>query len=121
MAATSLDGAPPNERATSTLKSTPGDQTVDEQTSAATFPATSTKQRSKALDSVKHLMASSKSYQDEEYTYFVSEYVEKGELFNHVKDRGRFPEPIAREFARQILEGVWHAGTLTGWHTATSL
>ena len=42
LADTSLDGAPPNERATSTLKSTPGDQTVDEQTSAATFPATST-------------------------------------------------------------------------------
>jgi serine/threonine protein kinase len=64
------------------------------------------KQRSKALDSVKHLMASSKSYQDEEYTYFVSDYVEQGELFNHVKDRGGFPEPIAKEYARQVLEGV---------------
>jgi serine/threonine protein kinase len=64
------------------------------------------KQRCTALDSVKYLMASSKSFQDEDYTYFVSDYVQKGELFNHVKDRGGFPEPIAREFAKQVLEGV---------------
>ena len=42
-------------------------------------------QRCTALDSVKYLMASSKSYQDEDYTYFVSDYAEKGELFLQVQ------------------------------------
>jgi serine/threonine protein kinase len=64
------------------------------------------KQRCNSVDSVKYLMASSKSFQDEEYTYFVSDYADKGELFLQVKDRGGFPEPIAREFAKQVLEAV---------------
>jgi serine/threonine protein kinase len=63
-------------------------------------------QRCMAPDSSKYVLASSRSYQDEEYTYFVSDYMEKGELFNHVKARGGFPEPIAKEWARQVLEGL---------------
>ena len=57
-------------------------------------------------NSVQYLMTSSRCFQDEEFTYFVNEYVRGGELFTHVSGRGGFPEAQAKTWARQIVEAV---------------
>ncbi len=45
-------------------------------------------------------------YQDEEFTYFVTEYASGGELFEHVVQAKQLPEDIARKYAREVLLAV---------------
>ena len=52
-----------------------------------------------------NVMASREAMQDARYVYSVMPYVTGGELFDRVKD-GRFAEPVARYWFRQILQGV---------------
>lgn len=45
-------------------------------------------------------------YQDEEFTYFVTEYSSGGELFEHVVQAKQLPEDIARKYIKQVLLGI---------------
>jgi serine/threonine protein kinase len=45
-------------------------------------------------------------YQDEEFTYFVTEYASGGELFEHVVQAKQLPEDLARKYAREVLLAV---------------
>lgn len=45
-------------------------------------------------------------YQDEEYTYFITEYSSGGELFEHVVQAKTLNEEIARKYTREILLAV---------------
>jgi serine/threonine protein kinase len=45
-------------------------------------------------------------YQDEEFTYFITEYASGGELFEHVVQAKQLPEDIARRYAREVLLAV---------------
>ena len=45
-------------------------------------------------------------YQDEEFTYFVTEYASGGELFEHVVQAKALSEPVARKFTREVLLAV---------------
>ncbi|GMH62265.1 hypothetical protein TL16_g03439, partial [Triparma laevis f. inornata] len=46
------------------------------------------------------------SLSDEKYLYSILEYCNGGELFDHVEASGRFTEPRARWWFRQILSGL---------------
>ena len=45
-------------------------------------------------------------YQDEEYTYFVTEYSSGGELFEHVVQAKSLAEPLARKYITEVLLAV---------------
>lgn len=45
-------------------------------------------------------------YQDEEYTYFVTEYSSGGELFEHVVQAKALSEDLARKYTKEVLLGV---------------
>ena len=45
-------------------------------------------------------------YQDEEFTYFVTEYSSGGELFEHVVHAKQLPEEIARKYTRELLMAI---------------
>ena len=45
-------------------------------------------------------------YQDEEFTYFVSEYSSGGELFERVVQAKQLTEPLARKYTREVLMAV---------------
>ncbi|KAF4695484.1 hypothetical protein FOZ60_004557 [Perkinsus olseni] len=45
-------------------------------------------------------------YQDEEFTYFMSEYSSGGELFDHVVNAKQFSEPVAKKYTWQVLRAV---------------
>lgn len=45
-------------------------------------------------------------YQDEEYTYFVTEYASGGELFEHVVQAKQLPEDVARKYTKEVLLAV---------------
>ncbi|KAK2655698.1 hypothetical protein Ddye_008750 [Dipteronia dyeriana] len=40
------------------------------------------------------------------YIYYVMEYMESGELFDYIVERGRIQEPEARRFFQQIIAGL---------------
>ena len=46
------------------------------------------------------------AWSDDRYLYSVMEYAESGELFDHVERMGKFTEPRARHWFRQILSGL---------------
>lgn len=56
--------------------------------------------------SVPHAPKMIGAYQDEEHTYFVTEYVGGGEMFEVVLQMKAFPEPVARRFIRQVFTCV---------------
>jgi serine/threonine protein kinase len=45
-------------------------------------------------------------YQDEEFTYFVTEYSSGGELFEHVVQAEQLPEQIARKYIKEVLLAI---------------
>ena len=45
-------------------------------------------------------------YQDEEFTYFVTEYSSGGELFEHVVQAKQLCEDLARKYITQVLLGI---------------
>ena len=45
-------------------------------------------------------------YQDEEYTYFVTEFASGGELFEHVVQAKQLPEDLARKYTKEVLLAV---------------
>lgn len=45
-------------------------------------------------------------YQDEEFTYFVTEYASGGELFEHVVQAKQLSEELARKYTREVLLAV---------------
>jgi serine/threonine protein kinase len=45
-------------------------------------------------------------YQDEEYTYFVTEYSSGGELFEHVVQAKSLADPLARKYTTEVLLAV---------------
>lgn len=53
--------------------------------------------------------------QDTQYVYFVMEYLEGGELFHVLAERGRLPEPEARHLFIQLITALtWcHAHHIT--------
>ena len=52
-----------------------------------------------------YVMASREAMQDANYVYSVMPYATRGDLLDHMRD-GRFAEPVARYWFRQILQGV---------------
>jgi len=62
--------------------------------------------RSAYVDLGKNLPASSQAYQDEKYTYLVSELVSGGDLFERVVAERRLDERTARKYAKQLIDGV---------------
>ena len=48
------------------------------------------------------------SNQQSERTYFVLEFVPRGELFDYLVGCGPFPEPIARFFFKEMLSALHH-------------
>lgn len=63
-----------------------------------------TKQRSDLVPAVVGVVEMQDVFQDDTYTYFVTELASGGELFNHVKDKGAFPEDEVRRFAKQLFQ-----------------
>jgi serine/threonine protein kinase len=65
------------------------------------------KQRSDLLpDAVENIVEMRDVFQDNTHTYFVTELAENGELFNHVKNRGNFPEADAKAYAKQLFRAA---------------
>lgn len=46
--------------------------------------------------------------QDNQYIYFFMPFCDCGELFGYVERDGRFAEPVARHWFRQILGGIYY-------------
>lgn len=46
------------------------------------------------------------TFKDQDTLYIVTEYIDGGELFDEIKRRLRFPEPLASDVMRQILRGI---------------
>lgn len=59
--------------------------------------------------------------QDEEYLLMFMPYCSSGDLFSFVQQAGRFPEPMARYWFKQILEGVSHLQRMGVCHRDLSL
>eukprot|EP00934_Nitzschia_sp_Nitz4_P002074 Nitzschia sp. Nitz4//scaffold131_size63436//538//1777//NITZ4_006258-RA/size63436-snap-gene-0.46-mRNA-1//-1//CDS//3329535217//2074//frame0 len=55
-----------------------------------------------------HVMGVLDVLQDEEYLLLFMPYCSSGDLFGFVQQAGRFPEPMARYWFRQILDGLSH-------------
>lgn len=55
-----------------------------------------------------HVMNALDVLQDEDYLFMFMPFCSSGDLFGFVQEAGRFPEPMARYWFRQILEGVSH-------------
>lgn len=58
------------------------------------------------ISAVEHITKLRAIYQDAQYTYIVTEFASGGELFNHVKTRGTFPELEVKTYATQVLLAV---------------
>ena len=52
--------------------------------------------------------------------YLVMDYCNGGELFYHLKQAGRFPEPQARLYAGEICSALHHLHMLNAWCAAFS-
>lgn len=44
---------------------------------------------------------------DDNYLYLFMPYCNRGELFSHLEENGRFPEPLARYYFKQLLDGLF--------------
>ena len=73
-----------------------------------------TKAERKILESLQHpfLMTLRFAFQSSEKLYFVLDYYQGGELFFHLKNQRRFPEPIARLFVAEIALALGHLHSL---------
>jgi len=68
-----------------------------------------------------NLMTQIVTLTDDEYLYSIMPYCGGGELFEKVSQDGRFPEPLARHWFRQLLQGLYHLQKLGISHRDMSL
>lgn len=61
-----------------------------------------------------HVMAPLDLLQDEDYLLMFMPYCSSGDLFTFVQQAGKFPEPLARFWFRQILEVILAGSILCG-------
>lgn len=47
-------------------------------------------------------------FKDDKYIYLVMPFCSSGELFGYVERNGRFEEPVAKFWFRQLLNGLYH-------------
>lgn len=43
---------------------------------------------------------------DDDFIYIIMEYLEGGELFDKIKERGRLEESLAKQWFKEIVEAV---------------
>jgi hypothetical protein len=69
-----------------------------------------------------HVMGALDVLQDEDYLLMFMPFCSSGDLFGFVQQAGKFPEPMARYWFRQILEVCEErvATTCLGWHTRSA-
>uniref|UniRef100_A0A7S2P167 Protein kinase domain-containing protein n=1 Tax=Leptocylindrus danicus TaxID=163516 RepID=A0A7S2P167_9STRA len=60
------------------------------------------------LDACPHVMPTLDVMTDQQYLYSFMPYCSGGELFSYVQRDGRFPEPLARFWFRQLVQGIFH-------------
>ncbi|GMI14376.1 hypothetical protein TrVE_jg11255 [Triparma verrucosa] len=68
-----------------------------------------------------HILKALVALSDEKYLYSVLSYCNGGELFDHVEKSGRFSEPLARYWFKEILKGIQVLQTLGVCHRDMSL
>jgi len=68
-----------------------------------------------------NLMTQLVTLSDNDYLYSIMPYCGGGELFEKVSQDGRFPEPLARHWFRQLLQGLYHLQKLGISHRDMSL
>ncbi|KAG7361287.1 protein kinase domain containing protein [Nitzschia inconspicua] len=68
-----------------------------------------------------HVMGVLDVLQDEEYLLIFMPFCTSGDLFGFVQQAGRFPEPMARYWFKQILEGLSHLQRMGVCHRDMSL
>mmetsp|Transcript_128072 Transcript_128072/g.190848 ORF Transcript_128072/g.190848 Transcript_128072/m.190848 type:complete len:384 (-) Transcript_128072:99-1250(-) len=68
-----------------------------------------------------HVMGVLDVLQDEEYLLLFMPFCSSGDLFGFVQQAGRFPEPMARYWFKQILEGLSHLQRMGVCHRDMSL
>jgi len=68
-----------------------------------------------------HVMGVLDVLQDEEYLLMFMPFCSSGDLFGFVQQAGRFPEPMARYWFKQILEGLSHLQRMGVCHRDMSL
>lgn len=68
-----------------------------------------------------HVMGVLDVLQDDEYLLLFMPFCSSGDLFGFVQQAGRFPEPMARYWFKQILEGLSHLQRMGVCHRDMSL
>jgi len=68
-----------------------------------------------------HVMGVLDVLQDEEYLLLFMPFCSSGDLFGFVQQAGRFPEPMARYWFKQILDGLSHLQRMGICHRDMSL
>jgi len=68
-----------------------------------------------------HVMRSLDVLADDQYLYVFMPFCSMGELFGFVEREGRFSEPVARYWFRQILDGLYHMQRIGVCHRDLSL
>mmetsp|Transcript_1066 Transcript_1066/g.1357 ORF Transcript_1066/g.1357 Transcript_1066/m.1357 type:complete len:384 (+) Transcript_1066:169-1320(+) len=68
-----------------------------------------------------HIMGTLDVLQDDEYLLLFMPFCSSGDLFGFVQQAGRFPEPMARYWFKQILEALCHLQKLGVCHRDMSL
>lgn len=68
-----------------------------------------------------HVMGALDVLQDEEYLLLFMPFCTSGDLFGFVQQAGRFPEPMARYWFNQILDGLTHLQRMGVCHRDMSL
>eukprot|EP00538_Stauroneis_constricta_P009020 CAMPEP_0119560960 /NCGR_PEP_ID=MMETSP1352-20130426/16272_1 /TAXON_ID=265584 /ORGANISM="Stauroneis constricta, Strain CCMP1120" /LENGTH=382 /DNA_ID=CAMNT_0007609047 /DNA_START=429 /DNA_END=1574 /DNA_ORIENTATION=+ len=68
-----------------------------------------------------HVMGVLDVLQDEEYLLLFMPFCSSGDLFGFVQQAGRFPEPMARYWFKQILQGLAHLQRMGVCHRDMSL
>mmetsp|Transcript_5332 Transcript_5332/g.6212 ORF Transcript_5332/g.6212 Transcript_5332/m.6212 type:complete len:383 (-) Transcript_5332:117-1265(-) len=68
-----------------------------------------------------HIMGTLDVLQDEEYLLLFMPFCSSGDLFGFVQQAGRFPEPMARYWFKQILDAMSHLQKLGVCHRDMSL
>mmetsp|Transcript_15728 Transcript_15728/g.22797 ORF Transcript_15728/g.22797 Transcript_15728/m.22797 type:complete len:384 (-) Transcript_15728:354-1505(-) len=68
-----------------------------------------------------HVMGTLDVLQDEEYLLMFMPFCSSGDLFGFVQQAGRFPEPMARYWFKQILDGLEHLQKMGVCHRDMSL
>mmetsp|Transcript_4440 Transcript_4440/g.11230 ORF Transcript_4440/g.11230 Transcript_4440/m.11230 type:complete len:412 (+) Transcript_4440:244-1479(+) len=63
---------------------------------------------SDVLDGATNVMPCWDLFKDETYIYLVMPFCSSGELFGYVDRNGRFEEPVAKFWFRQLLNGLYH-------------